>query len=187
MRVQAADLSYKKSNQVKQVTEGNASGVQGPNGPSADKAKIIKKTQKLAAKLADWGDEPSIFDTASRHQKPVKTRFICLENMFTLKELDEDKEAILDITEDIREELEKYGVVHNVKLIIPDKDDEDYEKKDKGLVQVNFADADSAERAINALRGRTFAGKAVEAYYVPGKKLRKSKVAGDHDKGDNSD
>ena len=55
--------------------------------------------------------------------------------MFTLKELEEDPAAILDIKEDIREECEKLGQVTNVTL---------YDKEQDGVVIVRFGNAQAA-------------------------------------------
>ena len=64
-----------------------------------DKKKIIKKTQKLNSKLADWDDDDpqQSVEASSRWDKVV-----ILKHMFTLDELSEDPAAILDIKEDIR-------------------------------------------------------------------------------------
>lgn len=100
MRVQAADMSYKKSQQNDAIEK------ERPKTSMKDKQKIIKKTQKLDARLADWSDdEPSsIVDTSSKWDKVV-----ILKHMFTLEELEEDSAAILDIKEDIREEVRIFG------------------------------------------------------------------------------
>ena len=76
-----------------------------------DKQKIIKKTQKLDARLADWSDDEvsAVAETSSKRDKVV-----ILKHMFTLEELEEDAAAILDIKEDIREECSKLGDVTNV-------------------------------------------------------------------------
>jgi len=76
-----------------------------------DKQKIIKKTQKLDARLADWSDDEvsAVTETSSKRDKVV-----ILKHMFTLEELEEDAAAILDIKEDIREECSKLGDVTNV-------------------------------------------------------------------------
>lgn len=76
-----------------------------------DKQKIIKKTQKLDARLADWSDDESaaLTETSLKRDKVV-----ILKHMFTLEELEEDAAAILEIKEDIREECGKLGEVTNV-------------------------------------------------------------------------
>lgn len=60
--------------------------------------------------------------------------------MFTLKELEEDPTAILDLKEDIREECEKLGDVTNVVL---------YDKEEDGIVSIRFANAESAKACVS--------------------------------------
>jgi HIV Tat-specific factor 1 len=147
MRVQAAESSYKKvqHNEAAEDKEKHKSSMK-------DKQKIIKKTQKLDARLADWSDdEPStIMETSSRWDKVV-----ILKHMFTLEELAEDPAAILDIKEDIREECSKLGEVTNVVL---------FDMEEDGVASVKFANAEAARACVGVMDGRSFAGQKVEAY-----------------------
>lgn len=159
IRVQPADSSYKK---VQNVAEGEAK--ERPKSSMKDKQKIIKKTQKLEARLADWDDdEPSTLqDTSSRHDKVV-----ILKHMFTLQELDEDPAAILEIKEDIRDECEKLGEVTNVVL---------FDGEEEGIASVRFANATAAGACVNIMNGRSFGGQTVVAYVSDGKEqFKKSK------------
>ena len=76
MRVSAADFSYKQQKEAPQA---------GAKGGSKDKKKIIKKTQKMNNKLADWDDDDisAMQETSSRWDKVV-----ILKHMFTLEELE---------------------------------------------------------------------------------------------------
>lgn len=161
MRVQAAESSYKK---VQNTGEEQA---EKPKSSMKDKQKIIKKTQKLDARLADWDDDdPSaIQDTSSRADKVV-----ILKHMFTLQELEEDSAAILDIKEDIREECAKLGEVTNVVL---------FDKEEDGIASVRFANAMAAEACVSLMDGRAFAGQKVEAYISDGKERFKKSNAKD--------
>ena len=162
MRVQAADASYKKTQH-----EGNGEEVKDrekQKRTAQDKAKIIKKTQKLDARLADWSDdEPSsIVETSSRWDKVV-----ILKHMFTLTELEEDSGAILDIKEDIREECSKLGQVTNVVL---------FDMEEDGVASVRFANAEAARACVGVMDGRNFGGQKVMAYISDGKEqFKKSK------------
>ncbi|KAH0558616.1 hypothetical protein GP486_004733 [Trichoglossum hirsutum] len=151
MSVQPADFSYKSQQEA-------------PTKPLAkDKRKIMKKTQKLNSKLADWDDDdPSTLpDTSSRWDKVV-----ILKHMFTLQELEEDPAAILDIKDDVREECAKLGEVTNVVL---------FDKEAEGVASVRFADADAAKACVRLMDGRYFSGTRVEAYIADGtEKFRKS-------------
>ncbi|KAB8291272.1 hypothetical protein EYC80_009958 [Monilinia laxa] len=166
MRVQAAEASYKKVQQ----TDADGKEKEKPKTSMKDKQKIIKKTQKLDARLADWSDdEPSAFaETSSRWDKVV-----ILKHMFTLQELEEDPAAILDIKEDIREECGKLGEVTNVVLYDLEKD---------GVASVRFANAESAKACVRSMNGRKFSGQEVEAYITDGKEqFKKSKKKADDD------
>jgi HIV Tat-specific factor 1 len=73
MRVQPADFSFKSQQEAPMKTS------------MRDKKKIIKRTQKLNNKLADWDDdEPAaLVDTNSKFEK-----IVILKHMFTLQELE---------------------------------------------------------------------------------------------------
>lgn len=185
MRVQAADWSYKKT---KYDGDGagdnnnNGSGQDRPPGDrrsEQDRAKIIKKTQKLHAKLADWDDdEPSALNTdpASKvaRGKPVSLgkggrwdRVVILRHMFTLQELEEDPAALLDIKEDVREECSKLGTVTNVVL---------YDQEEEGIVSVKFKTPEAAEACVRLMHGRAFGGRIIEAFFATGReRFKRSK------------
>lgn len=213
MRVQAADMSYKKTKYAaaedgggggdnKTGGDGNGGGAAaegaeqpynnitnpgggGGGGSSSsnnshnnqrsqqDKAKIIKKTQKLSAKLADWDDdEPSpsarLLGSAIKEAKGGKwDKVVILRHMFTLEELNEDPAALLEIKEDIREECAKLGPVTNVVL---------FDQEEEGIVSVKFATVEAAEACVHLMHGRAFDGRIVEAFFATGKeRFRKSK------------
>lgn len=163
IRVQAADSSYKK---VKYDQEGEGGAQKQEKKPqNRDRQKIIKKTQKLDAKLADWDD-----DDPYRAQTEAATRWdktVILQHMFTLEELEEDPAALLDIKEDIRDECAKLGNVTNVVL---------FDLESEGIVSVKFQDAQSALACIQLMHGRSFDGRTVQAFLATGgEKFKKSK------------
>ncbi|KAE8452407.1 hypothetical protein EG329_001108 [Mollisiaceae sp. DMI_Dod_QoI] len=169
MRVQAADSSYKKVQHNEGEEEKKKTSMK-------DKQKIIKKTQKLDARLADWSDdEPStIIETSSRWDKVV-----ILKHMFTLEELAEDSAAILDIKEDIREECSKLGEVTNVVL---------FDLEEDGVASVRFSNAEAARACVGLMDGRSFAGQKVVAYISDGKEqFKKSKKKADDEGGDSEE
>lgn len=162
MRVQAAESSYKK------VQHNDEEEKEKPKTSMKDKQKIIKKTQKLDARLADWSDEEpsSILETSSRWDKVV-----ILKHMFTLEELAEDPAAILDIKEDIREECSKLGEVTNVVL---------FDGEEDGVASVRFSNTEAAKACVGVMDGRSFAGQKVVAYISDGKEhFKKSKKKDD--------
>jgi len=153
-----------------QHTDGGDQAAEKKKTSMKDKQKIIKKTQKLDARLADWSDdEPSsIVETSSRWEKVV-----ILKHMFTLEELAEDPAAILDIKEDIREECSKLGEVTNVVL---------FDLEEDGIASVRYANAEAAKACVGLMDGRSFAGQKVVAYISDGKEqFKKSKKKIDED------
>jgi HIV Tat-specific factor 1 len=84
--------------------------------------------------------------------------------MFTLKELEEDPTATLDLKEDIREECEKLGDVTNVVL---------YDKEEDGIVSVRFANAESAKACVGVCSPPSTSETNLQAHGVdtPGNRL----------------
>lgn len=153
MKVQVADYSYKKHSEAPEKTKTN----------NRDKQKIIKKTEKMNRKLADWDDDDpqAMQETSSRWDKVV-----ILKHMFTLDELEEDPAAMLEIKEDIREECEKLGQVTNVQL---------FDKEPDGVASVRFANATAAEACVRLMNGRFFDKRQLQAHIATGnEKFKKS-------------
>lgn len=156
MKVQVADYSYKK--QADAPTEKT-------KAVNRDKQKIMKKTEKMNRKLADWDDDdPSTLqDTSSRWDKVV-----ILKHMFTLEELEEDPAAMLEIKEDIREECEKFGPVTNVQL---------FDKEPEGVTSVRFGNVTAADACVRVMNGRWFDKRQLVAQISTGKeKFQKSRA-----------
>lgn len=179
MRVQAAESSYKKV-QAAQPAEGEGEGEsdgkqeaqqssigRGSAGNnSKDREKIIKKTQKLSRKLADWSDDEDVY-VPPEQRTSKRDKMVILKHMFTLQELEEDPAALLEIKEDIREECEKLGEVTNVVL---------YDLEADGVVSIKYKRPESAEACVQTMNGRNFGGQIVEAYIPTGRvKFQKSK------------
>jgi HIV Tat-specific factor 1 len=120
MRVQAADFSYKSQQEAPEKKT------------KKDVSKIVKKTQKLNSKLADWDD-----DDPQTMQAPESKwdKVVILKHMFSLAELEDDPAAVLEIKEDIRDECGKLGEVTNVVL---------FDKEIAGVASVRFKSAESA-------------------------------------------
>ncbi|EPS25742.1 hypothetical protein PDE_00678 [Penicillium oxalicum 114-2] len=150
MRVQAAELSFK-------------SQVDKPDKPSGrDRRKIQERTNELNSLLTDWDD-----DDPSQKVRAVtnQDRTVVLKHLFTLEELKDDVEAILDIKEDVRTECAKIGEVTNVVL---------YDQEPEGVVTVKFAQAEDARECVARLNGRFFGGDRIEAYVnTTGEKFKK--------------
>jgi HIV Tat-specific factor 1 len=157
MRVKAAEYSYKKQ----QDTPGNAPGQQ---VNMKDKKKVIKKTQKLNNKLADWDDDDP------QPQATITSRWdkmVILKHMFTQEELKADEDAKQEITDDIREECSKLGSVANVTL---------FDEETDGVVSVRFTTTEAADACVQLMNGRHFGGLKVEAEIADGtEKFKKSR------------
>ncbi|KAK8873236.1 hypothetical protein PGQ11_003750 [Apiospora arundinis] len=168
MRVQAADSSYKKTQQeTPEEAAAKAAAAETDKvvlskprdrAREQDKQKIIKKTQKLDAKLADWDDDDPYGGQLETNVR--KERLVILRHMFTLKELEEDPAALLDIKEDIREECSRLGQVTNVVL---------YDLEEDGVVSVKFKTPEAAEACVEMMDGRAFDGRTVRATVASGR------------------
>ncbi|KAK5115984.1 hypothetical protein LTR62_000440 [Meristemomyces frigidus] len=153
MRVREAESSYKAQKEQPLKEEAKKKGTEA----NRDRQKVIKKTQAMNNRLADWDDDDpqAITETSSRWDKVV-----VLKHMFTLRELAEDAAAALDIKEDVREECDKFGQVTNVVL---------YDKEEDGVVTVRFADARSAGACVQAFNGRWFDKQQIVAHMADGR------------------
>lgn len=182
MRVQAADSSYKKTQVVEgeggeQKAEQSNNSNNGRGGGNKDREKVIKKAQKLSAKLADWSDDEAAY-IPPEQRTGKRDKMVILKHMFTMQELEEDPAALLEIKEDIREECEKLGDVTNVVL---------YDLEPEGVVSVKFKKPESADACVQLMDGRSFGGRRVEAYVPTGRiKFMKSKDNND-DHGEEDD
>lgn len=171
--VEEADSSYKKTQYNQEGGDGEKTPVPAAKKQqsNADRQKIIKKTQKLDAKLADWDDDEPPQPPPGMNTKRDKT--VVLVHMFTLQELQEDPAALLEIKEDIRDECSKLGTVTSVVL---------YDEEEEGIVTVKFKDSESALACIKMMHGRSFDGRTVEASLASGKeKFKKSTDNQDED------
>ncbi|KAI0003982.1 hypothetical protein F4779DRAFT_79831 [Xylariaceae sp. FL0662B] len=195
MRVQAADSSYKKTHYEKEGEaeegghdaaagghDGSNHAITGNGGKPKDKAreqdkqKIIKRTQKLDAKLADWDDDDPYGGQLETNAR--RDRVVILRHMFTLKELDEDPAAMLEIKEDIREECSKLGPVTNVVL---------YDLEEEGIASVKFQAPDAAEACVDLMDGRAFDGRTVRATIATGRETYRRSDKKQHDGGGEDD
>jgi splicing factor U2AF 65 kDa subunit len=107
-------------------------------------------------------------------------RILLMLNMVTPEDLTDDDEYA-DLYEDIKEECSSFGPVEDIRIPRPVKKDkskwapgesgqraaQDAARQDEaagvGRVYVRYLDTDSANRALNALAGRSFAGRSIIA------------------------
>lgn len=175
IRVQAADSSYKKVKYDQEGAPGHKDGSERrPQKSNYDRHKIIKKTQKLDAKLADWDDDLPYQTQAEA--APKRDKVVILRHMFTLEQLEKNPAELLEIKEDVRDECAKLGTVTNVVL---------FDQEPDGIVSVKFQDAQSALACIKSMHGRSFDKRTVEAFLATGgekfKKSNKTQTGEDSD------
>lgn len=174
VKVQKADYSYKKNDKNSDDKNGTE------EASSENKRKQLtatekRKIQKLNDKLADWDEDDERLDTSPKKNP----RVVVLKYVFTLKELEDDVTAALDIKEDIREGCEDIGPVTNVVL---------YDKEPEGIVTVKFKTESDALRCVQRMNGRYFGGQALEADLQDmGVKYKKSQSSNKDIDDDNND
>ncbi|KAG7697658.1 hypothetical protein KL930_000287 [Ogataea haglerorum] len=110
-----------------------------------ERLQLKKKIERIHKKLHDWSDTEE--DDETRRLREERT--LIFKHCFTLKELEDDPGAILDIKEDIREGCEEIGDVTNVVL---------YDLEEDGIVSVRFKSAVAANNCISKMNGRYFGG-----------------------------
>jgi HIV Tat-specific factor 1 len=114
---------------------------------------LIVIFQILIRKLADWDDdEPRMIP--KRWEKVV-----ILKNVFTLKELENDITAALDIKQDILEGCEEIGKVTAVTL---------FDLEPQGVVSVKFDRKEDASRCVERMNHRYFAGRKLQVELYDG-------------------
>jgi RNA-binding protein 23/39 len=86
------------------------------------------------------------------------TQFILLANMYDpVAEAATSASWVDDLTEDIYEECAKFGTILHLKVM----------GTQLGEVFIKYSDVPSAQLAIAALQNRWFAGRQLQAYFIP--------------------
>ncbi|KAJ6143812.1 Nuclear mRNA splicing factor-associated protein [Penicillium samsonianum] len=149
MRVQAADFSYKREKDVQpKVTM-----------TMKEKKKLKERAERLNKKLSDWGDDEAEQTLEAMKAAEEARRHVILKHMFTLKELEEDPLASIEIQDDIKKECSSIGDV--TKVVVWDGEAD-------GVVTVRFVASADARRCVQKMSGRFFAGNTVLAYIWDG-------------------
>ncbi|KAK9478839.1 hypothetical protein V1514DRAFT_293020 [Lipomyces japonicus] len=151
IKVQPASQDYKVEKEAVPMQQRTAK----------EKKEILKSVQRLNNKLADWDD-----DDIPKESNKKWNKIVVLKHVFTLKELEQDVAASLDIKQDIREGCEQVGPVTNVVL---------YDLEEDGVITVRFKSADDAEVCVQRMNGRFFNGQRLKAFIFDGnERYRKS-------------
>ncbi|KAH9865754.1 hypothetical protein J1614_009341 [Plenodomus biglobosus] len=155
--VKEADLSYKRNKDNDEIAS---------KLTRKDKKASERKRADLNRKLAEWSDNEDEIAEVYAPKKNKWAKIVILKYAFTLKELDEDPAAFLDIKEEIRTEAETHGPVTNVTL---------YDKEADGICAIRFREFADAETFCVRSHGRNFAGRKLEAWLAESKpKFKKS-------------
>ena len=189
MTVTVADASYKKTKQDGAGAGAGAGEGSGANTPQSagprrgrkgDKQKIMEKTERLNARLADWSDDE---DGGALLNKEVKKevakkanrwdKIVVLKHMFDpatfAEECANDPEAKSELLEDVKEKCEEVSGGNVLDLFIWDLEPD-------GIISVRFGDAEAAAKCVQMLQSFKFDGRRVEASISIGQRFRKSKA-----------
>jgi len=139
----------------------------GLNGMQLGDKKLIVQRASIGAKNAQAApvqlQVPGL-DVQQIQVAGPPTEVLCLMNMITPEEL-EDEEEYEDICEDVKEECGKYGVVKSMEIPRPIKG---VEVPGCGKIFVEFNSIIDCQKAQQALTGRKFANRVVvTSYYDP--------------------
>ncbi|KAL1585237.1 hypothetical protein WHR41_05893 [Cladosporium halotolerans] len=153
MRVRVADQNYKVQKDKPAASE---SAKRKGTAANRDRQKIIKKTEEMNKRLAEWDeDDVSVLQATSHRWDKV----VVLKRMFTLEELEEDEELVEDIIEDTREECSKFGEVENVVL---------FDAEPQGVMTVRFSNSTAAKACVETMDGRAYERRYLEAKLANG-------------------
>lgn len=108
-----------------------------------------------------------IIDLQSAVLNPTKV--LCLSNMVTLEELEEE-EDYEDILEDVREECSKFGKLLTVVIPRPNSAGA---VSGLGKVFLEYSSLDESQAASQVLNGRKFSGRVVQTFFIDEEKFAK--------------
>ncbi|XP_027204617.2 RRM1_TatSF1_like and RRM2_TatSF1_like domain-containing protein barc [Dermatophagoides pteronyssinus] len=114
-----------------------------------------EKQRKRMEKLFDWRPDKL------PGERPKSEKTIIIKNMFDVKTFENDPRLILEYKTDIREECEeKCGPVRKVDI---------YDRNPEGVATVTFNEFDDADKCVELMNGRFFAGRKLDAKHWDGK------------------
>merc|ERR1712048_173357 len=110
------------------------------------KKKKKPKKGKGQDKLLDWVDRPK--------KRSKFDRIVILKQMFNHTEFEKDPGLINEIKLDLKSECEKFGEVKKVLI---------FDRNPEGVCSILFKEAEFADKCIEGLNGRYYAGKVISA------------------------
>ncbi|GAB1608264.1 splicing factor U2AF 50 kDa subunit-like [Argonauta hians] len=138
----------------------------GLNGMQLGDKKLIVQRASVGAKNAQNLVQLQIPGLNLNQGAGPPTEVLCLMNMVTPDEL-EDEEEYEDIVEDVKEECGKYGIVRSLEIPRPIKG---IDVPGCGKIFVEFNSIIDCQKAQQALTGRKFSNRVVvTSYYDPDK------------------
>ncbi|KAF2794906.1 U2 snRNP-associated protein Uap2 [Melanomma pulvis-pyrius CBS 109.77] len=161
VKVQEADMSYKKHTDGQVVKEKLV---------RKDKKATERHRAEMNRKLAEWSDDDEIVKETYAAPKNKWNKFAIIKGAFTLKELEEDDAAILDIKGDMREAAEECGDVTKVVL---------FDKEPEGILTVRFRQFEQAEAFVKKVHGRGYSGQKLQVTLAEDRPKFKKSVKGD--------
>eukprot|EP00058_Branchiostoma_floridae_P027609 XP_002613100.1 hypothetical protein BRAFLDRAFT_125707 [Branchiostoma floridae] len=119
--------------------------LKGAYNPALKKKKKKQKKQKnMQERLLDWRPE------RKEPLRPKHERVMIIRNMFHPKDFEEDPLELNEISDDLRSECEKFGIVKKVLI---------FDRHPDGVASVAYKEAEMADAAVAALNGRWFGGR----------------------------
>jgi hypothetical protein len=111
-------------------------------------------------------------DEYTKFKEATPSKVICIKNMCTLKELEDDDEYD-DLYDDVMEECKNYAKVITVRIPRPQSNEP---APGLGKVFVEFYTREGAAFAKEHLNGKSFHGRIVEVVYHPEDMFRKNQL-----------
>lgn len=139
------DLEY-KGNTIH--VEQAVFALKGDYNPSLKPKRKKKKKKKQAGqeKMLDW---------VERDKKRSKfDRIVIVKHMFDVQDFERDPTLIIDLQEEIRTEVEKFGILKKVLV---------FDRNPEGVCSLLFKEPEMADECVAALNGRWFGGKKLTA------------------------
>ncbi|KAK2190005.1 hypothetical protein NP493_89g03006 [Ridgeia piscesae] len=144
------------------VTDQGSAGLQ--YSPNPGDKKLIVQRASVGAKGGQMPVQiqiPGLNMTQVQAGGTIPTEVLCLMNMVTPEEL-EDEDEYEDILEDVKEECGKYGTVKSLEVPKPIKG---IEVPGVGKIYVEFNSVIDCQKAQQALAGRKFSNRVVVTSY----------------------
>lgn len=125
-----------------------------PKKKKTNKKDKEKQKRKLE-KLFDW--RPDKLPT----ERPKHEKVVVIKNMFDISIFEKDPRLIFEYKTDLKEECqEKCGTVKKVEI---------YDLHPDGIATVTFAEFEEADKCVELMNGRFFAGRKLDSFLWDGK------------------